>query len=132
MDCIFCKIIAGEIPSFKLYEDDNFIAILDRFPASPGHALIIPKRHAVDLFELTPAEAAAILPLAQKLGGKIKSILGADGLKIMQNNGSAAGQDVMHYHLHLIPCSASDGLEMPFKPTDPGLDALAEIAKRLQ
>ena len=131
MNCIFCKIIAGEIPSFKIHEDDNFIAILDRFPSSPGHALIIPKRHAADMFELTPAEAAAIIPLAQKLGSKIKSTLQADGLNIIQNNGSAARQEVMHYHMHLIPRYSGDGLKLGFRATDQSIEELAEMAKRL-
>ncbi|MBQ1275338.1 MAG: HIT family protein [Cellulosilyticum sp.] len=109
-ECIFCKIIKGEIPSFTVYEDDTFKVILDRFPAAPGHALIIPKEHAADMFELPEETAAKLYPLAQKLGAKIKAAVGAEGMNIVQNNGEVAGQSVYHFHLHLIPRKAGDGI----------------------
>ena len=109
-DCIFCKIIKGEIPSFTIYEDDLFKVILDRFPAAPGHALIIPKNHYKDMFELGEKEAAALYPLAQKIGAKIKEAMGAEGMNIVQNNGVVACQSVYHFHLHLIPRKAHDGV----------------------
>ena len=107
-DCIFCKIINGEIPSFKIYEDEMFIAILDRFPASSGHALIIPKHHYKDMFGLPQEEAMAIYPLAKKLALKIKEVFNAEGINIVQNNGEAAGQSVYHFHLHIIPRKDGD------------------------
>ena len=107
-ECIFCKIIKGDIPSFKVYEDEIFIAILDRFPASKGHTLIIPKNHHKDIFELPQREAEAIYPLAKNLASKIKERFDADGINIVQNNGEAAGQTVDHFHLHIIPRKNKD------------------------
>jgi histidine triad (HIT) family protein len=130
-DCIFCKIIAGEIPSFKVYEDEMFVAILDRFPSSEGHMLIIPKRHATDIFELNEAEAAGIIPLAKKKKKKIKTTLNCAGINIVQNNGASAGQEVFHYHLHIIPRYENDGIRFRKPPTDPSPEQLAEISKRL-
>jgi histidine triad (HIT) family protein len=130
-DCIFCKIIAGEIPSFKVYEDADFLAILDRFPSSAGHVLVLPKRHAADLFELSEAEAAAVLPLAQKLAKKIKATLGCAGVNIVQNNGAAAGQEIFHYHMHIVPRYTNDGLKISLGRTEPELTELEEIAKKL-
>lgn len=131
MDCIFCKIINGEIPSFKIYEDEMFIVILDRFPASDGHSLIIPKNHVTDMFGLSPSESKAIIPLAQKLGEKICKTLNADGLNIIQNNGKAAGQAVFHYHMHLIPRFNNDNVKTQFAPTEPTLEDLSKIEKLL-
>ncbi|MCL2356262.1 MAG: HIT family protein [Defluviitaleaceae bacterium] len=130
--CVFCKIVAGEIPCFKLFEDEHFIAILDRFPSAPGHALIIPKRHAADLFELNDAEAAGILPLAKRVAEKIRAELSPDGINIVQNNGSAAGQEIFHYHMHVVPRKSGDGIKFHNPPTDPPLDELAAIAEMLK
>lgn len=109
-NCIFCKIINGEIPSFTVYEDDTFKVILDRFPAAPGHMLIIPKEHYANMFELPEKVSAKIYPLAQKLATKVKDVVGADGINIVQNNGKAAGQTVYHFHLHIIPRKNGDGI----------------------
>ena len=109
-DCIFCKIIKGEIPSFTVYEDDFVKVMLDRFPATPGHCLIIPKKHATDLFELPEETAAHILPLAKKLGAEIVKSVGAEGMNLVQNSGKAAGQSVYHFHLHMIPRKTGDNI----------------------
>lgn len=109
-DCIFCKIISGEIPSFKVYEDETFKVILDRFPAAPGHALIIPKEHAGDLFELPDETAEKLYPLAKRIATQIKNAVGAEGINIIQNNGEVAGQSVHHFHLHIVPRKAGDGI----------------------
>ena len=109
-DCIFCKIIKGEIPSFTVYDNDDFKVILDRFPAAPGHVLILPKAHYSDLFELSEEMAAKLYPLAKKIAQHIKEVTGAEGINIVQNNGEAAGQTVHHFHLHIIPRKMSDGL----------------------
>lgn len=111
-DCIFCKIIKGEIPSFKVYEDEMFIAILDRFPAATGHTLIIPKRHYKDIFELPQQELMTLYPLAKDLSSKIKEKFESDGINIVQNNGVAAGQSVDHFHLHIIPRKNEDGITL--------------------
>ena len=102
-DCIFCKIANGEIPSATLYEDEDFRVILDLGPASKGHALILPKQHQKDLCELDDAVAAKVLPLAGKMGRAMKKALHFDGFNLVQNNGEAAGQTVMHFHMHMIP-----------------------------
>ena len=107
-DCIFCKIIAGEIPSRTIYEDDLFKVILDIEPATKGHGLIIPKNHFDDLFDLGEEEANQIIPLAQKLATKMKEVLHCDGLNIVQNNGEVANQTVKHFHMHLIPRYEND------------------------
>lgn len=131
-DCIFCKIIAGEIPCFKIYEDENFLAILDRFPSAGGHALVIPKRHAADMFELNETESAGILPLAKLVAEKIRATLAIDGINIVQNNGRAAGQEIFHYHMHIVPRRAGDGLKFSSPATDPPLDELAKLAEKLR
>ena len=102
-NCIFCKIIAGEIPSATIYEDEWFIVIMDIFPAAKGHAIIIPKKHSVNLFELDDDTAAKALLVARKVATALQEELKCDGINLLQNNGEAAGQSVFHYHMHLIP-----------------------------
>lgn len=102
-DCIFCKIIAGEIPSATVYEDEDFKAIMDIFPAAKGHVIILSKRHSANLFELDDDTAAKALPVARKIAGAIQAELNCDGMNLLQNNGEAAGQTVFHFHMHLIP-----------------------------
>lgn len=102
-DCIFCKLANGIIPTNSIYEDEDFKVILDAAPATKGHALILPKKHAADLYEVDEETAAKILPLAKKIAKKQKEALGCDGLNIVQNNGEEAGQTVFHLHVHLIP-----------------------------
>ena len=129
--CIFCEIVAGRLPAYKLYEDDLFIVILDRFPVNPGHALIIPKFHAEDIFGLCEKEAPRIMPLAQKIAGKIKEVLNPAGFNILQNNGKAAGQEVFHYHMHIIPRYAEDGVKIHPKSKSVTEAELEEIAAKL-
>ena len=107
-DCIFCKIIAGQIPSRTIYEDETFKVILDIEPATKGHALIIPKNHYEDLYDLGEEEAAKVFPLAQKVATKMTERLHCDGFNIIQNNGEVANQTVQHFHLHLIPRYVDD------------------------
>lgn len=109
-ECIFCKIIKGEIPSFTVYEDETFKVILDRFPAAPGHVLIIPKEHYSDMFSLPEEVAAKVYSLAQKIAAHVKKEVGAEGINIVQNNGEVAGQSVYHFHLHIIPRKTGDGI----------------------
>ena len=114
--CIFCKIANGEIPAATLYEDEDFRVILDLSPASKGHALILPKGHAADLFELPDDTAAKALVLAKKIGARLKDGLHADGFNVVQNNGEAAGQTVFHFHMHLIPRYQDDTVDVKWKP----------------
>lgn len=128
-NCIFCKIAAGEIPSKTIYEDEEFKVILDLGPATKGHALIIPKSHAANLFELPDDVASKVMVLAKKLGAQMKENLKADGLNLLQNNGEAAGQTVLHFHLHLIPRYENDGQHITGEPTEVTQEELEEIRK---
>ncbi len=114
-DCLFCKIANGEIPSATLYEDETFRVILDVGPASKGHALIIPKKHAANLYELPDDIASKALILAKKIAPKLQEGLHADGLNVVQNNGAAAGQTVNHFHIHLIPRYEGDSVNVSWK-----------------
>ena len=102
-DCIFCKLANGEIPTATLYEDNDFRVILDLGPASKGHALILPKEHYDNLYELDDEIASKVLVLAKKMITRMTKALGCDGYNLVQNKGEAAGQTVHHFHLHLIP-----------------------------
>ena len=114
-NCIFCKLANGDIPTATLYEDDDFRVILDASPASKGHALILPKEHYANLYELDDEVAAKVLVLAKKMITKLTDILGCDGYNIVQNNGEAAGQTLFHFHLHMIPRWKEDGVGIEWK-----------------
>lgn len=109
-NCIFCKLANGDIPTATLYEDDDFRVILDAGPASKGHALILPKEHYANLYELDDELAAKVMVLAKKMITKLTDVLGCDGYNIVQNNGEAAGQTVFHFHLHMIPRYKNDNV----------------------
>ena len=127
-DCIFCKLANGVIPTNSIYEDDDFNVILDAAPATRGHALILPKEHADNLYELPDETAGKVLVLAKKLAKKMSEKLGCDGLNLVQNNGAVAGQTVFHFHMHLIPRYKEDGQKILWQPTEP--DAEAQKAVR--
>lgn len=109
MTCLFCRIAAGEIPSEKVLEDDRAFAFLDIRPLTRGHVLVIPKRHAERLADMAPEDAAAVMRLAQRLTRRQAEALGAEGVTVAVNDGRAAGQEVMHVHVHLVPRSEKDG-----------------------
>ncbi len=111
-DCIFCKIVRGEIPSIKVYEDDQVFAFEDINPITPGHTLVIPRNHAENIWEIDENDLIAVQRASKKIAVAIKKALGADGIACMQLNGRAAHQEVMHYHLHLVPRKA-DGPPLP-------------------
>lgn len=115
-NCIFCKIANGEIPSATLYEDEDFRVILDLGPASEGHALILPKVHAANLYELPDELAAKAFVLAKKMSIKLTDALHCDGLNVVQNNGEVAGQTVFHFHMHLIPRYKGDKVGLTWTP----------------
>lgn len=115
-NCIFCKLAKGEIPTATLYEDEEFRVILDQGPASKGHALIIPKEHAANLYELSDELAGKAMVLAKKMITKMTDVLGCDGYNVVQNNGAAAGQTVFHFHMHLIPRWEQDGVGVTWTP----------------
>lgn len=114
-NCIFCKIISGQIPSATLYEDDLFRVILDVSPATKGHALVLPKRHLQDLFQLDGEESKQALSVISKVADAIKKTLSCDGINILQNNGAAAGQSVFHLHFHIIPRYEDDNVTIPWR-----------------
>lgn len=115
-NCIFCKIANGEIPSATLYEDDDFRVILDLNPASRGHALVLPKEHYKNIFEMPEDLTARAFVVAKKTAAKLCSGLGAVGFNIVQNNGEPAGQTVFHFHIHLIPRYENDTVNVGWKP----------------
>ncbi|MFH1211332.1 MAG: HIT family protein [Candidatus Woesearchaeota archaeon] len=131
MDCIFCKIAKGEIPCQKLYEDSDFIAFLDIHPSNKGHLLLVPKQHFSGLLDMPENVSAKILATAKKVAAAAVKGLGADGFNLTQNNGSAAGQVVMHFHFHIIPRFKDDGLRNwpPKKTSDAELN---EVAGRIR
>jgi histidine triad (HIT) family protein len=126
-NCIFCKIANGEIPSNTIYEDDDFRVILDNGPATKGHALILPKEHYADLFELSDEAASKALIVAKKVSAQLKDKLNIDGLNVVQNNGETAGQTVKHFHIHLIPRYKNDGQHILWNPTEPSAEELVQI-----
>ena len=115
-DCIFCKIAKGEIPSATLYEDEDFRVILDLGPASKGHALVLPKKHAKNIYELPDDIASKVFVIAKKTAVKLRDVLECEGFNIVQNNGEIAGQTVFHFHMHLIPRYPGDGVKLTWKP----------------
>ena len=130
-DCIFFFFFNGEIPSKTLYEDDKFRVILDLGPASKGHALILPKDHYANLFELPEECAGEVMKLAQKMAVKMKEKLGCEGFNLVQNNGELAGQTVFHFHMHLIPRYREDGQKIGWKPQEVSAEELEEIKNQI-
>lgn len=126
-DCIFCKIANGEIPSKTIYEDEQFRVILDLGPATRGHALILPKEHAANLFELPEEFAAKIMPVAKKVAISMQEKLHCEGLNLVQNNGEVAGQTVSHFHMHVIPRYSTDGQKIGWVVQEPSSEELEEI-----
>lgn len=128
-DCIFCKLANGVFPSATIYEDDDFRVILDLGPATKGHALILPKEHFDNLYELDDEVAQKIIPLAKKMATKMTDRLGCDGFNILQNNGETAGQTVFHYHMHLIPRYKDENAIIFWDANEISSDKAAEIAE---
>lgn len=131
-DCIFCKIANGEIPAATLYEDEDFRVILDLNPAAKGHALILPKEHAADLFEMPEERVQKAFALAKKMAGKMRDVLKCDGFNLVQNNGTAAGQTVFHFHIHLIPRYENDGAGITWPQGSLSEEDKNEILKSFQ
>lgn len=126
-NCIFCKIANGEVPSKTLYEDDNFRVILDLGPATKGHALILPKEHYANLYELPEETAGETMKLAKRMVIKMTERLGCEGFNLVQNNGDLAGQTVYHFHIHMIPRYQADGQKIGWKPQEVTQEELEEI-----
>ena len=133
-NCIFCKLANKDIPTNIIYEDDRFTVILDASPATKGHALILPKNHAANIYELPDEDASAVFVLAKKLATKMTEILHCDGFNIVQNNGEVAGQTVFHFHMHLIPRYLNDGNQdtLTWNHAEFTPEEIAEIAAELR
>lgn len=129
-DCIFCAIAEGEIPSFKIYEDDMCLAYLDINPFSTGHTLVIPKVHHEGLLDTPDDVLAELVKRVKKVASHIKAALPCDGFNILQNNGEAAGQTVRHIHFHIVPRTAGDSLS--FESGKGDMDSLKALADRLR
>ncbi|MBR2355492.1 MAG: HIT family protein [Kiritimatiellae bacterium] len=128
-DCVFCAIAAGEIPCFKVFEDDFALAYLDINPFSEGHTLVIPKAHTTGLLDTPEETLAALLARVKKVAAHLKTALGCDGFHILQNNGAAAGQTVGHIHFHIVPRRNGDPIEFANRPGD--MDHLKALATRI-
>ena len=129
--CIFCKLANGIIPTNSIYEDENFNVILDLGPATKGHALILPKDHYRNIYELPEDVAGETFKLAKRLAVKMTDKLGADGFNIVQNNEEVAGQSVFHFHMHLIPRYKGDGQHILWNPTEPSQEELKAVRDSL-
>lgn len=131
-DCIFCKIANGDIPSATVYEDEFFRGILDIAPAAKGHVIILPKNHAADAMELPAEEAGRIFPVAQKVAAAVKKATGCAGINILQNNGTAAGQTVFHFHMHVIPRNEGDTVNVGWATGEYAEGESAEMAEKIK
>lgn len=131
-DCIFCKIVAGDIPASKVYEDEYFLAFLDISQVTPGHTLVIPKKHARNLLEMTPDETAALFNVVSRVTKKVESATQPQGMNIISNMEEIAGQSVFHTHIHILPrYSQEDDLKIDFIAHEPDFDHLAQLAKEI-
>ena len=134
VDCTFCKILQGEFPSWRVYEDENSVAFLDRAQVTRGHTLVVPKirRHAEDIWALTEGEIRTVMQSVHRVACLMRERLGLLGLNVTQANGKAAWQDVFHYHVHLIPRYGDDGLRPPWRSTLTSQEQLSEVQQLLR
>jgi histidine triad (HIT) family protein len=130
-DCIFCKIVAGELPARIVHEDERTIGFMDIAPATYGHALVIPRAHARDLLEIPADDLQAVAVAAQGLARRASERLGADGVNLINSCGPAAWQTVFHFHVHVIPRYADDPLRLPWVPAQGDPDEIAAAAAQL-
>lgn len=133
-DCIFCKLANGDIPTNTIYENDEFRVIMDASPATRGHALVLPKDHYADIYEIDPAVLGRAIQIGQKVVQHATKVLGCEGYNLVQNNGEVAGQTVFHFHLHLIPRYADmDNSEMlKWTPADLSADEIKALTETLR
>jgi histidine triad (HIT) family protein len=130
-DCLFCKIVAGEIPSTRVDEDERTVAFMDINPATPGHLLVIPREHSADLLEVPEEDLDAVMRMARKLAGRVQERLGADGVNLLNSCGREAWQTVFHFHIHVIPRYAGDPLRLPWVPGPGDRDEIAAAARKI-
>ena len=132
MDCVFCSIIAGDIPAIKVYEDIETLSFMDINPGNPGHLLVIPKQHYRNIFDIPPETAGKIMQVGANLAGVIREVLNPDGLNLFQSSEAAAFQSVFHFHLHLLPRWEGDSLLLPWTPQPGDMDEIRKVATQLQ
>ena len=130
-NCLFCKIVAGDIPSTQVFEDERTIAFMDINPGTRGHLLVIPRAHSADLLEIDAEDLAACAQTAQRMARRVKDKLGADGVNLVNSCGSAAWQTVFHFHIHVIPRYKGDPLRLPWQPAPGDRDEIAAAARAL-
>ena len=130
-DCLFCKIVAGEIPSTRVDEDERTVAFMDINPATRGHVLIVPREHSADLHEIAAEDLQACALAAQRIAGRLRDRLGADGVNLINSCGQVAWQTVFHFHVHVIPRYAGDPLRLPWTPAPGDRDEIAAAAQAL-
>ena len=130
-NCLFCKIVAGDIPSTRVYEDERTIAFMDINPGSRGHLLVVPREHSTDLLEIGPEDLAAVARTAQVMAQRVKDKLAADGVNLINSCGSKAWQTVFHFHIHVIPRYVGDPLRLPWVPGPGDRDEIAAAAAAL-
>lgn len=130
-DCIFCKIVAGELPSTIIDEDERTIAFMDIAPATRGHALVVPRVHSTDLLTVSEEDLGAVGATARRLAARMKERLGADGVNLINSCGAAAWQSVFHFHIHVIPRYVGDPLQLPWTPAPGDSDQIASAARAL-
>jgi histidine triad (HIT) family protein len=130
-DCIFCKILAGEIPSRIVDEDERTVAFMDIAPATRGHALVIPRAHATDLLSIEPEDLQAVAIAAQRLAARMKERLGADGVNLLNACGASAWQTVFHFHVHVIPRYEGDPLRLPWVPSAGDSEEIGAVAQEI-
>ena len=130
--CIFCKLVAGDIPAARVYEDDLTLAFMDLGQVNPGHVLVATKRHAATLFDITPEEAAAAMQTAQKVAQAVLAVFDPPGLTLLQANGKEGDQTVFHFHMHVVPRHGNDGIALSWPRKEPGAEVLNGYAERLR
>jgi histidine triad (HIT) family protein len=130
-DCLFCKIVAGEIPATVIAEDERTLAFMDINPATRGHALVIPREHAADVHAIDPADLQAVAVSAQRIAGRALERLGAVGVNLLNSSGAAAWQTVFHFHLHVIPRYEDDPLRLPWVPAPGDMDDIKAAGAQL-
>jgi histidine triad (HIT) family protein len=131
-DCVFCKIVSGQIPSTRVFEDEHTLAFMDIGHVNPGHTLVAVKRHADNLYALDDAQAAAVARTSAWVARAIRDAFKPEGLSVYQANGKAAGQTVFHYHLHLLPRHAGDGMELTWPVKNPPREKLEAYAAQIR
>jgi histidine triad (HIT) family protein len=131
-DCIFCKIVAGELPAEIIDSDEHTIAFMDINPATRGHALVIPRAHSKDLFEVSDEDLEATMAAARRLAERMRETIDPDGVNILNASGRAAWQSVFHFHLHVIPRYDDDPLQLPWRPVEADRDQLARVAAEIR